>query len=264
MPARAIRARRKTPVVLAKPAKSGRSVKPIKLAKSTSARSLRTVSAGDGRKGGVTVKPSPKSASPGRGSGVKRAVTKAAPKRGAAGGKPVSVVRERRHGVTASLVARVASAERSAEAGVLGRLEAGATVSLPTGYRPSADEPYMCSQQLEYFRMRLRSMGSELTSGLDQGVTIPAPSSQDVGDDADRADEASRHALTLQDRVRQRSMLNAVDAALRRIEVGGYGYCDESGEPIGLARLEARPTATFSIDVQERLEREHRQIRTAV
>jgi DnaK suppressor protein len=122
-------------------------------------------------------------------------------------------------------------------------------------YRPSEDEEFMNERQLEYFRRKLHAWKqdileqSKMTIGQMQDATLHAP------DAVDRASSETDHALELRTRDRQRKLIQKIDAALRRIDEGEYGYCTETGEPISLQRLEARPTATLSLEAQERHER---------
>jgi DnaK suppressor protein len=131
-------------------------------------------------------------------------------------------------------------------------------VTLPPDYRPSEDEPFMNDLQLEYFRQKLlrwraellRKAGETLQSLGQGGIAEP--------DLTDRASIEADRALELRTRDRARKLIAKIDQALERIENGTYGYCEETGEPIGLKRLEARPIATLSIEAQERHERMER------
>jgi DnaK suppressor protein len=131
-------------------------------------------------------------------------------------------------------------------------------VTLPPDYRPMSDEEFMNPLQLEYFRQKLlkwrndllREAGETLTS-MGQGGIIEA-------DLTDRASVETDRALELRTRDRARKLISKIDQALERVENGTYGYCEETGEPIGLRRLEARPIATLSIEAQERHERMER------
>ena len=122
-------------------------------------------------------------------------------------------------------------------------------------YRPSVSEPFMNERQVEYFRRKLLDWKSDIlrqskdTIGAMKDATLHAP------DPADRASSETDHALELRTRDRQRKLISKIDAALRRIDEGEYGYCAETGDPISLERLEARPTATLSLEAQERHER---------
>ncbi|HEX8900780.1 RNA polymerase-binding protein DksA [Vitreimonas sp.] len=125
-------------------------------------------------------------------------------------------------------------------------------------YRPSDDEPFMNERQQEYFRQKLLAWKEEI---LEESRSTIASLQQDTVAEADLADRATSEtdrALELRTRDRQRKLIAKIDAALRRIEDGSYGYCEETGEPIGLSRLEARPIATLSLEAQERHERRER------
>lgn len=139
-------------------------------------------------------------------------------------------------------------------------------VELPPGYQPSGAEPYMNAQQLEYFRRKLLEWRESLLRESQQTIDHLRSdgASRYVGDEADRARDESEVALELRTRDRYRKLLPKIDAALRRIEDGSYGYCEETGEPIGLKRLEARPIATLSVEAQEIRERAQRGYRDDV
>jgi DnaK suppressor protein len=125
-------------------------------------------------------------------------------------------------------------------------------------YRPSDDEPFMNDRQLAYFRTKLLAWKEEI---LEESRSTIASLQQDTTaepDLADRATSETDRALELRTRDRQRKLINKIDEALRRIEDGSYGYCEETGEPISLSRLEARPIATLSLEAQERHERRER------
>lgn len=128
-------------------------------------------------------------------------------------------------------------------------------VELPQGYQPSEDEEFMNPRQQEYFRRRLWAWRREILEDSSQTVTKLRETSGQEPDLADRASIESDHLIELRTRDRERKLLNKIDAAILRIEQGVYGYCEETGEPISLKRLEARPIATLSIDAQERHER---------
>ena len=129
------------------------------------------------------------------------------------------------------------------------------TVILPPDYKPSEKEEYMNEMQLEYFRQKLlnwkKSLIGQSMDTLDElkqgGLNQP--------DQIDRASLESDKALELRTRDRARKLISKIDEALKRIEDGTYGYCEETGDPIGLERLEVRPVATLSIEAQERHER---------
>jgi len=125
-------------------------------------------------------------------------------------------------------------------------------------YRPSEDEPFMNERQLEYFKQKLLAWKEEILRESRETVTHLQKETENHADLADRASSETDRALELRTRDRQRKLISKIDQALRRVEDGSYGYCEETGEPIGLARLEARPTATMSVEAQERHERRER------
>ena len=128
-------------------------------------------------------------------------------------------------------------------------------VKLPEGYRPSEDEPFMNPHQLEYFRQKLLSWRTELIDESQQTLAHLKESLPVSADLADRAMIESERAVELRTRDRERKLIAKIDAALKRIDEGTYGYCEMTGQPIGLKRLEARPIATLGIEAQERHER---------
>lgn len=115
------------------------------------------------------------------------------------------------------------------------------------------DDDYMNAQQLEFFRRRLTDVEKELRANADQ-TTVNLRETTVVPDPADRATIEEEHALELRTRDRERKLLKKVQAAIKRIDDGDYGYCEETGDPIGVARLMARPTATLSLEAQQRRE----------
>ena len=115
------------------------------------------------------------------------------------------------------------------------------------------DDDYMNAQQLEFFRSRLTDLEKELRANADQ-TTVNLRETTVVPDPADRATIEEEHALELRTRDRERKLLKKVQAAIKRIDDGDYGYCEETGDPIGVARLMARPTATLSLEAQQRRE----------
>jgi DnaK suppressor protein len=130
------------------------------------------------------------------------------------------------------------------------------SVSLPPDYRPSDDEPFMNPLMLEYFRLRLLRWQSELLQESNETLASMAiDGGMQEPDLADRASAETDRALELRTRDRERKLLSKISAALLRIEDGSYGYCEETGDPIGVKRLEARPIATLSLEAQERHER---------
>lgn len=115
------------------------------------------------------------------------------------------------------------------------------------------DDDYMNAQQLEFFRRRLTDLEKELRANADQ-TTVNLRETTVVPDPADRATIEEEHALELRTRDRERKLLKKVQAAIKRLDDGDYGYCEETGDPIGVARLMARPTATLSLEAQQRRE----------
>ena len=129
---------------------------------------------------------------------------------------------------------------------------------LPDEYRPAEDEPFMNERQLEYFRRKLLAWKQELLEQSAETLEGMKDSARNVPDIADRASEETDRAIELRTRDRQRKLVSKIDAALRRIETGDFGYCEMTGEPISLKRLDARPIATMTLEAQERHERRER------
>ncbi|WP_050527300.1 RNA polymerase-binding protein DksA [Pseudorhodobacter aquimaris] len=129
---------------------------------------------------------------------------------------------------------------------------------LPDDYRPAESEPFMNDRQLEYFRRKLATWKQELLDQSAETIEVLQGSARAVPDVADRASEETDRALELRTRDRQRKLVAKIDAALRRIENGEFGYCEASGEPISLKRLDARPIATMTLEAQEKHERRER------
>jgi DnaK suppressor protein len=122
-------------------------------------------------------------------------------------------------------------------------------------YRPSEDEPFMNPRQREYFRNKLLAWKDDILRESRGTLENLQEESQNHPDMADRASSESDRALELRTRDRQRKLIGKIDSALKRIDDGTYGYCEETGDPIGVARLDARPTATLSLEAQELHER---------
>ena len=127
--------------------------------------------------------------------------------------------------------------------------------SIPDDYRPSDDEPFMNDNQVAYFRQKLLSWKGDLMSDSKDTIEALQDSTRSIPDISDRASEETDRALELRTRDRQRKLVAKIDSALRRIEEGEFGYCEETGDPISLKRLDARPIATMSLEAQERHER---------
>lgn len=130
-----------------------------------------------------------------------------------------------------------------------------AEVFLPEDYQPAEDEPFMNERQLEWFRRELLRQKNELLSESKSTIAGLQDGTRNIPDVADRASEETDRALELRIRDRQRKLVSKIDGALRRIDEGEFGYCQETGEPISLKRLVARPTTTLSLEAQERHER---------
>ncbi len=128
-------------------------------------------------------------------------------------------------------------------------------VILPPDYKPSADEDYMNEQQVEYFRQKLLAWKKELIEQSNDTLEDLKQGGLNQPDDIDRASMETDKAIDLRTKDRIRKLIGKINDALQRIEDGTYGYCEETGEPIGIARLEARPIATLSVEAQERHER---------
>ena len=133
----------------------------------------------------------------------------------------------------------------------------GATMSTDD-YRPHEDEPFMNDRQLEYFKNKLLNWKEDILRESRETVSHLQTETENHPDLADRASSETDRALELRTRDRQRKLISKIEAAIRRIEDKSYGYCEETGEPIGLARLDARPIATLSLEAQERHERRER------
>ncbi len=130
-----------------------------------------------------------------------------------------------------------------------------ADVTLPDNYVPSEKEPFMNARQKEYFRRKLEDWKEEIIEESKATIAALQEENNNHPDLTDRASSESERSLELRTRDRQRKLVAKIDAALRRIEEGTYGYCEVTGEPIGLKRLDARPVATLSIEAQEAHER---------
>jgi DnaK suppressor protein len=125
-------------------------------------------------------------------------------------------------------------------------------------YRPCEDEPFMNDRMKEYFKRKLIDWKNEILRESRETIEQLQEDSHNLPDLTDRASSETEKALELRTRDRQRKLIAKIDAALRRIETGEYGFCEETGEPIGLRRLEARPIATLSLEAQERHERDEK------
>jgi DnaK suppressor protein len=135
------------------------------------------------------------------------------------------------------------------------------SILLPEGYRPSENEPFMNERHRSYFRNKLVAWKEEIIRQNRETLHVLHEDSAQHADLADRATSETDRALELRARDRQRKLIAKIDAALARIEEGTYGFCEDTGEPIGLKRLDARPIATLSLEAQERHERREKVFR---
>jgi len=131
-------------------------------------------------------------------------------------------------------------------------------LTLPPDYCPSDSEEFMSPRQMEYFRQKLLRWRADLLREADGTLASLSEGGIHEADITDRASVETDRALELRTRDRARKLISKIDQALLRMETGTYGYCEETGEPIGLKRLQARPIATLSIEAQERHERMER------
>jgi DnaK suppressor protein len=131
-------------------------------------------------------------------------------------------------------------------------------INIGDGYQPTDDEPFMNERQREYFRRKLMSWKDEIIRESVETLATLQNESDNHPDIADRASSETDRSIELRARDRQRKLISKIDAALERIDQGSYGYCEETGEPISLKRLDARPIATLSLEAQERHERRER------
>ncbi|HQS08296.1 MAG: RNA polymerase-binding protein DksA [Rhizobiales bacterium 24-66-13] len=132
------------------------------------------------------------------------------------------------------------------------------SVQIDQDYRPREDEPFMNDRQREYFRLKLLAWKDDILREARETLQHLQDENQNHPDLADRASSETDRSIELRARDRQRKLISKIDAALGRIEDGSYGYCEDTGEPISLKRLEARPIATLSVEAQERHERRER------
>jgi len=139
--------------------------------------------------------------------------------------------------------------------GLTGRADMKAEAFLPEDYRPAEDEPFMNERQTEYFRIKLTNWRDELLSDGRDTIETLQDGTRNIPDVIDRSSEETDRSLELRTRDRQRKLVAKIDAALRRIDEGEFGYCNVTGDPISLKRLDARPIATMSLEAQERHER---------
>lgn len=129
---------------------------------------------------------------------------------------------------------------------------------LDASYKPSDDEPFMNERQVAYFRQKLQNWKEDILKESKETLSHLQDENHVLPDIADRASSETDRSLELRTRDRQRKLISKIEAALKRIDDGSYGYCEETGDPISLKRLDARPIATLSIEAQERHERRER------
>lgn len=153
---------------------------------------------------------------------------------------------------------RTRAIEKTQDKKLTAKAGVASTIVVPPDYRPSEDEPFMSEKHRAYFRQKLTAWKEEIIRQTRETLAGLHEDSTQHADLADRATSETDRALELRARDRQRKLIAKIDAALARIEDGTYGYCEETGEPIGLKRLDARPIATLSVEAQERHERRER------
>ena len=135
------------------------------------------------------------------------------------------------------------------------------SIELADDYRPSDDEPFMNDRQREYFRRKLLQWKEDILRESKETLQNLQNENTNLPDIADRASSETDRSIELRARDRQRKLISKIESAIKRIEDGSYGYCEETGEPISLKRLDARPIATLSIEAQERHEQAEKQYR---
>ena len=135
------------------------------------------------------------------------------------------------------------------------------TSRVPKNYKPTQKERFMSAKMKEYFRLKLKDWKKELLKESSQTLTNMQKEENTAKPDiTDRASEEIERSFELRTRDRERKLINKIESALRRIKEGSYGYCEETGEPIGIKRLEARPVATLSLEAQEIHEKKEKKI----
>jgi len=268
-------AKKKSAGAKAKPAKKpapAKARKPLKAAK-PSAKPARKAAPVASKKAGKkaparpAAKPAKKSASHAKPMATKAPAKPAArkPEKPAAPAKPVNAASPVTSSKTATASKKATMAPTSNTAELSrddGRYALPNTVviNLPAGYKPAAREEYMGPRQLAYFRAKLQKWREDLVEESKQTIDNLRDEVRDVGDEAERATRETENSLELRTRDRYRKLIAKIDKALKRIEEGRYGYCEETDEEIGLDRLEARPIATLCLDAQERWEHRQKQM----
>jgi len=198
----------------------------------------------------------------------KAAPAKPAPKKAAApvSAKPLKATAPVPTSKTATASKKATMSPASNTAETLSRddgryaLPSTVVINLPAGYHPTMKEEYMGPRHLAYFRAKLQKWREDLVEESKQTIDNLRDEVRDVGDEAERATRETENSLELRTRDRYRKLIGKIDKALKRIEEGRYGYCEETDEEIGIDRLDARPIATLSLDAQERWEHRQKQM----
>jgi DnaK suppressor protein len=228
--------------------KAGKAAPAARRAKSTASSSAR----------GSVSRPAPaKASAKPSGKPVAKAAAKPAAKVSAAKPSPKASAQAPAPVAAGKARAVTKAAQKQTDKKLVDRAKASAIV-LPADYRPSEDEPFMNEYQRLYFRQKLVNWKEDIIRQTKETLEGLHEDSVQHADLADRATSETDRALELRARDRQRKLISKIDAALARIEDGTYGYCEETGAPIGLKRLDARPIATLSLEAQERHERRER------
>ena len=233
----------------AKPAKSAKPAKPAKPAKKVTAAKPAPKKAKTAGKSAAAAKPVKKTP-------VKPALVKAAPVKAA----PVKPVTRKTTSTAKGKMAAAASKDTITREDGRYALPTTTVVDLPANYHPLAREEYMGPRQLAYFRAKLQKWRADLVEESKQTIDNLREEVRDVGDEAERATRETENSLELRTRDRYRKLIAKIDKALKRIEEGRYGFCEETDEEIGIERLEARPIATLCLDAQERWEHRQKQM----
>ena len=189
---------------------------------------------------------------------TKKAASPTAKRKASAGRKPSPTAKKKVAGKKKVGGSKNVAAKKNVAGKKMTTRAKASSIVLPPDYRPSEDEAFMNDRQRVYFRQKLLSWKEEILRQTRETLAGLHAESTQHADLADRATSETDRSLELRARDRQRKLVAKIDAALARIEDGSYGYCEETGEPIGLKRLDARPIATLSVEAQERHERRER------
>jgi len=237
-PAKKAQPAKKPKAAARKPAPKASARKPVKMAKAKPAKKV----------------PAPKKTAPKSAAGAKPAFKPVA--------KPVSAKPTSTPKLTSTKGKMSAVVEKDSITREDGRyaLPSTTVIDLPANYRPNPREEYMGPKHLAYFRAKLQKWREDLVEESKQTIDNLRDEVRDVGDEAERATRETENSLELRTRDRYRKLIGKIDKALKRIEEGRYGFCEETDEEIGLERLEARPIATLCLDAQERWEHRQKQM----